>query len=69
MHAPCEEHLEVVYRILRYFRETPGKVCSSRRIRQEVLRPSQVMVGQDQLRIEDQLRLLHICMGKFGDLE
>lgn len=25
MHAPCEEHLEVVYRILRYFRETPGK--------------------------------------------
>lgn len=34
-----------------------------------MLRPSQVMVGQDQLRIEDQLRLLHICMGKFGDLE
>ena len=25
MHAPCEEHMETVYRILRYLKGTPGK--------------------------------------------
>lgn len=27
MHSPTEEHLEVVYKTLRYLKRTPGKVC------------------------------------------
>lgn len=53
--SPCEVHLEVVYRILKYLKETPMKVCSSRRME----------VGAQKVDI----RILYPCLGEFGDLK
>lgn len=62
MYASCEEHLEAIYFILRYLKGTLGKMSSLKNIyiiiRQEALRPSQMLIEQVQLRIGDLLQAI-----------
>ncbi|RVW29071.1 Retrovirus-related Pol polyprotein from transposon RE1 [Vitis vinifera] len=47
MHSPTEEHMEAVYRILRYLKMTPGKGYSSERQRTVTLKYTQMRIGQE----------------------
>ena len=42
MHSPFEEHFEVVYRILKYLKTTPGKGFFLRRMNREMWRHLQM---------------------------
>lgn len=46
MHAPCQGHLDVVYRILRYLKQAPKKDCPLQKLMIEKLKYLLMHIGQ-----------------------
>lgn len=58
MNNPKESHLEVVHRILRYLKMTPGVGLLSRKMTPETSKSTPMLVGQQKLHIENQLQVI-----------
>lgn len=63
MHSPYEEHLEAVYRILRYIKTHQGEDYFLRNAKREKSRHIQMLIGQDQLLTGDQHLVLYVFKG------
>ena len=72
MNNPNEEHMEVVYRILRHLKLTPGKSLYFKKSADKdnkIYSDANWVGSVGDRRSTSEFRLLHICMGKFSHME